>query len=499
MSAETRIVGGDFAPSGKYPWFVASTGNYFCGASLISEDVLLTAAHCAAAFTKGTGVYVGANFRDSSYGGAEYFTLDEVYPHPEYNENNLENDFMLLKLSGSSTKTPVELNTNPTFPEPGNVLTTMGFGRTSEDGSVSYSLKEVDIESIDNQVCVAQYEGVTGVDGTTPLEFDTDIMMCAGVPEGGKSACNGDSGGPLVSEDGKQVGVVSFGVGCARPDFYGVYARVSGVSDWIKQGICDLSANPPTDCTSGTNDESSDGTGNDNDNDTGNVSDGSSAKVRVLFAYDFFVDETLWTISQGDNIIYYGPKYQPGPYEAWNTTFEEFPAGDYTFTVYDSECDGLQSAFGSGSYKILMLNGEDETVLASGDADFDCSRATPFSVSGSGKLEETKIPPCKDGQGAIEVTDTQTEDCAWLADNMNEFDFLCDWEDIALACPLTCGSCPETAALDCLDKDEAVYMDITVGEKKCSWLADNMNRYGYVCDRSEVAFHCPATCGTASC
>lgn len=62
-------------------------------------------------------------------------------------------------------------------------------------------------------------------------------MICAGFPEGGKDACQGDSGGPMIDSNGILVGVVSWGINCADPQYPGVYGNVAVVKDWITQVI----------------------------------------------------------------------------------------------------------------------------------------------------------------------------------------------------------------------------------------------------------------------
>ena len=89
-------------------------------------------------------------------------------------------------------------------------------------------LQWVAVPTVTNQQCGNSYNGIT------------DSMICAGFPEGGKDSCQGDSGGPFICEDNEKAvltGVVSFGIGCALPDYPGVYARVTAVLDWVKANM----------------------------------------------------------------------------------------------------------------------------------------------------------------------------------------------------------------------------------------------------------------------
>lgn len=183
------------------------------------------------------------------------------YPHPNYVEGRYINDFMLLKLKKSVSGLPiVQLNSDDSQPDPGDVLTVMGFGQTQarlefvdeeEDGprfdnvtgDVNYTISsyfdetaddidpdrtehEFDESEIQARVDVLQEVDVPAIAHSTCSSsimyggaIKKDVMLCAGYAEGGRDSCFGDSGGPLVQKrNGQwvQVGVVSFGSGCAR-------------------------------------------------------------------------------------------------------------------------------------------------------------------------------------------------------------------------------------------------------------------------------------------
>lgn len=118
-----------------------------------------------------------------------------------------------------------------------------GWGRTQEGGQSSNILQEVQIPVHENEVCKEKYQKIGKL--VSQQQFD-NAVLCAGVLAGGKDSCQGDSGGPLMAPqviDGKvvffQIGIVSYGIGCARPDIPGVYTRVQTFVDWIERKVAE--------------------------------------------------------------------------------------------------------------------------------------------------------------------------------------------------------------------------------------------------------------------
>lgn len=151
-----------------------------------------------------------------------------IINHPQYSDNAFDYDIAVLELSSDLTfgpsVAPISLpKTNDSWLANTEALVT-GWGFTSENSPKnSNTLQGVVIEIVDKETCQKAY-------GTALI---TDNMICAGVSEGGKDACQEDSGGPLQIDD-VLVGVVSFGSGCGRVGFPGVYASTAAFRDFIR-------------------------------------------------------------------------------------------------------------------------------------------------------------------------------------------------------------------------------------------------------------------------
>ena len=238
VSASTNIIGGEPAPAGRYPYFAHRR----CGATLIHEDILLTAAHCNNFLSFRTvkrRINIGSTKSDGS-DAIDSMSAISFRNHPEYQIGLLLgrpiNDYSLVKLSRSSTVTPALWNIDRAHPVDQEELTIIGFGTTEQGGSLSDVLLETKVYVTNFAACDASYSNV----------LDATVHLCAASP--GKDTCQGDSGGPILDANGTIVGVVSFGRGCALPEFPGVYARVSTADAFIRQGICEMSSNPPGYC-----------------------------------------------------------------------------------------------------------------------------------------------------------------------------------------------------------------------------------------------------------
>jgi len=229
------IVGGNTAKEGLYPFIVSlrtGTGNsHFCGGTIIREDFILTAAHCVEGATP-ADVRVGAG--DNTRSRQTIHTVSAVYVHPQFDYYNIDYDVAVLKLSA-----PLELSTKiqlkdlaPIEPEDGAIVNVAGWGTTSSGGgTLPTALREVTVSIVPRQTCEDNY----GPDAITAR------MICAA--DLGKDSCQGDSGGPLVYSDaeatklGSLVGIVSWGYGCAEPEYPGVYTSVPDLYKWIVEQL----------------------------------------------------------------------------------------------------------------------------------------------------------------------------------------------------------------------------------------------------------------------
>ncbi|CAK1595332.1 unnamed protein product [Parnassius mnemosyne] len=218
-----RIVGGNIVSIEDVPYQVLY-GRY-CGGSLIAPQWVITAAHCK---DKETFVLAGSTQRSK----AKSYNICAHFIHPKWNSSDTHShdyDYQLVLLE---TPIPVTRNSRPIAigslddVRQGSMASISGWGHLQFKKSKMQDLvRRVKVPVMNDEECRTLPNGY--------FKNITPRMFCAGYRAGSKDSCQGDSGGPAVI-NGKLVGLVSFGVGCAMPDTPGVYSKIPVVRDWIR-------------------------------------------------------------------------------------------------------------------------------------------------------------------------------------------------------------------------------------------------------------------------
>lgn len=223
LPTDHRIVGGRQISISEAPWQVAiiQSNTFICGGSVISPSWVLTAAHC---------IYGNVSKRHAVRAGSDNFKIggqlriiDRVTYHGGYNPKTSVNDIALLR-----TSRPFKLNSNvqavrlPSNDHEPDSYFISGWGTLTESSArPTKYLRGVNVFPVKRRSCSTSYRGVGQV---------TEKQLCAFAPK--HDSCQGDSGGALTSQ-GTQYGIVSYGFGCARANFPGIYTKVFSYRTWI--------------------------------------------------------------------------------------------------------------------------------------------------------------------------------------------------------------------------------------------------------------------------
>jgi secreted trypsin-like serine protease len=251
------IIGGQDADPHSFPFF--STLNHFCGGALIAPDIVLTAGHCKPRHDEKVMLRVGVYAHNTG----TVFAIQQSIHHPLFErrgDDDFVYDFAILKLEQPAIgQRYISVNSNPNIPKNDEILIAIGMGLTdlTDPDSRPKILQQVSLQAVANDQCELSHRK----DVTFQDRIETSHLCTTGKH---RDACAYDSGSPIFtttsssllahSDEPLLVALVSWGEGCADPDFPGVNARVSDVYPWIADMVCDMSEHAPRSfhCASGT-------------------------------------------------------------------------------------------------------------------------------------------------------------------------------------------------------------------------------------------------------
>uniref|UniRef100_A0A8C5Z4T9 trypsin n=1 Tax=Marmota marmota marmota TaxID=9994 RepID=A0A8C5Z4T9_MARMA len=221
---DDKIVGGYTCAKNSLPYQVSlNVGYHLCGGSLISDQWVLTAAHC---YKSRLQVRLGEHDIDVLEGDEQFIQAAKIIRHPNFNKDTLNNDIMLIKLTSPATiSARVSTVSLGNRMESGNPVNNCPFSFLLSTVKYPSLLQCLDAPVLSDTACHNSYPGKV-----------TNNMFCLGFLEGGKDSCQGDSGGPVVC-NGELQGIVSWGLGCALKGKPGVYTKVCNYLDWIQETI----------------------------------------------------------------------------------------------------------------------------------------------------------------------------------------------------------------------------------------------------------------------